>query len=43
MAYDLIIANGTIATASDVFSCDVGIRDGRIVALGHDLGERRRR
>ena len=39
MAYDLIIANGTIATASDVFSCDVGIRDGVIVALGHDLGE----
>ncbi len=38
MAYDLIIANGTIATASDVFSCDVGIRDGVIVALGHDLG-----
>ncbi|CAN5207932.1 dihydropyrimidinase [soil metagenome] len=39
MAYDLIIANGTIATASDIFSCDVGIRDGTIVALGHDLGE----
>lgn len=37
--YDLIIANGTIATASDVFSCDIGIRDGVIVALGHDLGE----
>jgi dihydropyrimidinase len=38
MAYDLIIAGGTIATASDIFSCDIGIRDGVIVALGHDLG-----
>ena len=39
MTYDLIIAGGTIATASDVFSCDVGITDGRIIALGHGLGE----
>ena len=38
MPYDLIIANGTIATASDIFSCDIGIRDGRIAALGHELG-----
>ncbi len=38
MSYDLIIANGTVATASDSFSCDIGIRDGRIVALGHGLG-----
>lgn len=42
MAYDLIIANGTVATASDTFACDVGIRDGRIVALGHGLGDARR-
>lgn len=38
MAYDLVIANGTVATASDTFRADVAIRDGRIVALGHDLG-----
>jgi len=38
-AYDLIIRNGRIATASDVFACDVGIRDGRIVALGDNLGD----
>jgi len=38
MSYDLIIANGTVATATDTFSCDIGIRDGRIVALGHGLG-----
>ncbi len=39
MAYDLIIANGTVVTASDTFSCDIGVRDGTIVALGRDLGE----
>ena len=38
-AYDLVIRNGRIATASDVFSCDIGIRDGRIAALGEALGE----
>lgn len=38
MTYDLIIANGTVATASDSFACDVGVRDGVIVALGHGLG-----
>ena len=35
---DLIIANGTVATASDTFACDVGILGERIVALGHGLG-----
>ena len=43
MSYDLIIAGGTIATAADTFSCDIGIRDGRIAALGHDLGAANRR
>ena len=28
----------TVATASDTVACDVGIRDGRIAALGDDLG-----
>ncbi|BCH26624.1 dihydropyrimidinase [Mesorhizobium sp. L-8-10] len=37
--FDTIIRGGRIATASDVFACDVGIRDGRIAALGQDLGE----
>lgn len=36
--FDTIIRGGTIATASDTFSCDIAIRDGRIVALGHALG-----
>jgi dihydropyrimidinase len=35
---DLVIRDGTIATASDTFSCDIGIRSGRIVALGQGLG-----
>src|SRR6476620_12323228 len=39
--FDTVIRNGTVATASDIFSCDIGIRDGRIAALGHDLGTAR--
>ncbi len=34
---DLVIKNGTVATAADVIFCDVGISKGRIVALGEDL------
>jgi dihydropyrimidinase len=37
MAFDLIIRGGTIATASDIFRCDIAVKDGRIAALGHDL------
>jgi dihydropyrimidinase len=36
--FDTIIRGGRISTASDTFSCDIGIRDGRIAVLGHDLG-----
>ncbi|MCT7656094.1 amidohydrolase family protein [Oceanimonas sp. NS1] len=36
--FDLVIRNGRIATAADVTDCDVGIRDGRIQALGLNLG-----
>jgi dihydropyrimidinase len=38
-AFDTIIRGGTVATASDTFASDVGIRDGRIAALGHELGD----
>jgi dihydropyrimidinase len=38
MAFDTIIRGGTVVTAADTFACDVGIRAGRIAALGHDLG-----
>ncbi|MFG1465012.1 dihydropyrimidinase [Xanthobacter sp. DSM 24535] len=36
-AYDLVIRNGRIATAADVFTCDIGIKDGRIAALATGL------
>lgn len=36
--FDTIITGGRISTASDTFQCDIGIREGRIAALGHDLG-----
>ncbi|WP_343585444.1 dihydropyrimidinase [Herbaspirillum sp.] len=36
-AYDLVIRNADVATASDRFQCDIGIRDGRIAALGANL------
>jgi dihydropyrimidinase len=39
MSFDTIIRGGKVATASDTFACDIGIADGRIVALGSDLGE----
>jgi dihydropyrimidinase len=38
LAFDTIIRGGTVATASDTFSCDVGISGGKIAALGADLG-----
>ena len=37
--FDLVIRGGTVATAADTFPADVGIRDGRIVALAQDLGK----
>ncbi len=36
--FDLVIRNGTIATASDVFPGDIGIVGGQVVALGRGLG-----
>ncbi len=38
MNFDTIIRGGTVATAADTFTCDIGIRAGRIAALGDDLG-----
>jgi dihydropyrimidinase len=35
--FDLVIRGGTVATASDTFRADVGIRDGRIAALAERL------
>ena len=39
---DILIRNGTVATAADVSQCDVAIKDGKVVALGRDLGTSRR-
>lgn len=36
-AFDVVIRNGTVATAADVTRCDVGIRGGRIAALAERL------
>ncbi|CAN5793860.1 dihydropyrimidinase [soil metagenome] len=36
-AFDLVIRNAQVVTAADVFMCDIGVRDGRIAALGEAL------
>src|SRR5690242_10692167 len=40
--YDLVIRGGTVATAADTVSCDIGIKDGIIATLGKNLGSGRR-
>jgi len=35
--FDLVIRNGTIATAADIMQCDIGVQNGKITALGFDL------
>jgi dihydropyrimidinase len=42
-SFDMVISGGTIATASDTYTADIGIRDGRITAIAAGLsgGERR--
>jgi dihydropyrimidinase len=37
-AYDLVIRGGTVVTAADNSDCDIGIRDGRVAALGIGFG-----
>jgi len=37
MKHDLVIRGGTLATASETFAADIGIRDGRIATLGEGL------
>jgi dihydropyrimidinase len=37
MQLDLVIRGGTVVTASDVGRSDIGVKDGRIVALAEDL------
>ena len=35
--FDLVIRNGTVATAADTTACDIGIRDGVVATLGKNL------
>jgi dihydropyrimidinase len=37
MRFDSVIRNGTIVTATDTYVSDIGIRDGKTVAIGQDL------
>ncbi len=37
MTHDLVIRGGTLVTASETFMSDIGIRDGRIAAMGDGL------
>ena len=37
--FDLKITGGTVANSTDTFGADIGIRDGRIVAIGDVSGE----
>src|SRR5579863_9535099 len=37
MAFDTLIVNGTVVTATDTYAADVGITDGKIVAIGQPL------
>lgn len=37
--FDMVIRGGTIATASDVFQCDIGIKGGVITHLARDLDD----
>jgi dihydropyrimidinase len=40
--YDMVVRNGTLSTASDVFRADIGIAEGRIATIGERLGAGRR-
>ena len=35
--FDLVIRGGTVVTAADTFRADVGVREGRIAAIGDRL------
>ena len=39
--FDLVIRGGTVATACETMNADIGIRDGRVVALGQGLARGR--
>lgn len=40
-AFDLVVRGGTVATASDTFRADIGVKDGKVAALGLGLPDGR--
>ena len=34
--FDIVVRGGTVATAADTTICDIGVKDGRIAALGRE-------
>lgn len=37
-SFDLVVRNAVLVTAGDIQHCDIGVRGGRVVALGEKLG-----
>ena len=37
--FDLIVKNGQIVTAADIYTADIGVRDGKITQIGTDLAK----
>jgi len=37
MSYDLVVRGGAVVTASDSFAADIGVRSGRVAAIGEAL------
>jgi dihydropyrimidinase len=37
--FDTIVRGGTVVTGTSTVECEIGVRDGRITALGENLGE----
>ena len=40
--FDVVVRNGRVATAADVFDADIGIAGGKIIAIGENLPRGRR-
>jgi len=37
MAFDTLIVNGTVVTATDTYAADIGVSDGKVTAIGQGL------
>ena len=37
--FDLKISNGTVANSAETFSAEIGVKDGKIIAIGKKLGD----